>query len=318
MQSRGSGLKSLLLCSLTAVLAAGRAPGAPATVGSTPGRLSAQQVVAKNVAARGGLEAWRKVQTMVWLGHIESAHAVVPSMLFTLSQKRPNKMRFEINAMSEKTLRVFDGTQGWKLHPAHGRPDVQPYTIEEMRFAQAGPGLDGPLIDYADKGSSVSVVGIDEIEKHNAYHLIVRTASGESQHVWVDVKTFLEVRYDRPAGGPAGASRTVSVVYRNYTTTDGLTIPSIIETGAGPGTPPDRMVIERVVLNSPLSDQTFRVPGQQPVRDRVPFPSPRRRPLPDGVLPSPLSSPSPPTPSSSAPPSSPPSATGEDPGSASQ
>src|ERR1700682_3457786 len=160
MRSRGSGLKSLLLCSLTAVLAAGRAPGAPATARSTPARLSAQQVVAKNVAARGGLEAWRKVRTMVWVGHIESAHAVVPSMLFMLSQQRPNKMRFEINAMGDKTLRVFDGTQGWKLHPTHGRPDVQPYTIEEVRFAQSGPGLDGPLIDYADKGRSVSLVGV--------------------------------------------------------------------------------------------------------------------------------------------------------------
>jgi hypothetical protein len=311
MQSRGSGLKSLLLCSLTAVLATGRAPGAPATAGSTPGRLSAQQVVAKNIAARGGLEAWRKVQTMVWSGHIESAHAVVPSMLFMLSQQRPNKMRFEINAMGDRTLRVFDGTQGWKLHPAHGRPEVQPYTIEEVRFAQSGPGLDGPLIDYADKGRSVSLVGIDDIDKHNAYHLIVRTASGESQHVWVDAKSFLEIRYDRPAGGPAGASRTVSVLYRDYRTTDGLTIPSIIETAAGPGTPPDRMVIERVTLNPALSNQTFRVPGQQPVRDRVPFPSPRRRVLPDGVLPSPLAKPTPA-------PASAPSATGEDPGSTSQ
>ena len=316
MRSRGSGLKSLLLCSLTAVLAAGRAPGAPATPRSTPARLSAEQVVAKNVAARGGLEAWRKVRTMVWSGHIESAHAVVPSMLFMLSQQRPNKMRFEINAMGDRTLRVFDGTQGWKLHPAHGRPDVQPYTIEEVRFAQSGPGLDGPLIDYADKGRSVSLVGVDDIEKHNAYHLIVRTASGESQHVWVDAKSFLEIRYDRPAGGPAGASRTVSVLYRDYRTTDGLTIPSIIETAAGPGTPPDRMVIERVTLNPALSDQTFRVPGQQPVRDRVPFPSPRRRPLPEGVLPSPLSSPPPANPTPA--PASAPSATGEDPGSASQ
>lgn len=311
MQSRRSGLKTLLLCSLTAALAAGRAPGAPATAGSSPAPLSAEQVVAKNVAARGGLEAWRKVQTMVWLGHIESAHAVVPSMLFMLSQQRPNKMRFEINAMGDKTLRIFDGTQGWKLHPAHGRPDVQPYTIEEVRFAQSGPGLDGPLIDYADKGRSVSLVGIDDIEKHNAYHLIVRTASGESQHVWVDAKSFLEIRYDRPAGGPAGAPRTVSVVYRDYRTTDGLTMPSIVETAAGPGTPPDRMVIERVVLNPALSDHTFRNPGQQPVRDRVPFPSPRRRPLPDGVLPSPLANPTPA-------PASPPSATGEDAGTASQ
>lgn len=316
-----------------AALAAAGAPGAPATGRSSPARLSAQQIVAKNAAARGGLEAWRKVQTMVWLGHIESARASLPSVLFTLSQERPNKMRFEISAMRERTLRVFDGTHGWKLRPAQGRAEVQPYTPDEVRFAQSGPGLDGPLIDSAEKGSALSIVGIDQIEKHEAYHLIVRTAAGESQHVWVDTKTFLDIRYDRPAGGPAGASRTVSVVYRDYRATDGLMIPSIIETGVAPGVPPDRMVIERVVLNPSLSDQTFRNPARRSVGDRVPLPSHHQRPLPDGMLPSPLSSPSRSTPSGSAPLASPPAAppanpapaqgrppeaSGEDRGSASQ
>lgn len=331
MQPRRSELRYLLLCGLAAVLGAGGASAAPNKARSTPARLSAQQIVAKNLAARGGLEAWQKVQTMIWMGHIESAHAVVPGMLFMLSQQRPNKMRFEINAMGEKTLRVFDGAQGWKLHPAHGRPDVQPYTADEVRFAQSGPGLDGPLMDFAERGSSVSVVGIDEIDKHNAYHLILRTAAGESQHVWVDSRSFLEIRYDRPAAGPAGAPRTVSVVYRDYKTTDGLKTPSVIETGVGPGAPPDRMVIERVILNPPLNEQTFRVPGQQAGRERVP--SRHRGPLPGGGLSSPLSSPGAPAPSGAAPPAnappalpanptpapaSPPSASGQDPGSAAQ
>jgi hypothetical protein len=332
MQRRSSVLKYLPLCALVVALEAGRAPGAaPATAHSTPARLSAQQIAAKNVVARGGLEAWHKVETMVWMGHIESARTSLPSMLFTLSQKRPNKMRFEVNAMRERTLRVFDGTRGWKLRPAHGGPEVQPYALDELRFAQSGPGLDGPLIDYALKGSSVSVVGIDEVEKHKAYHLMVRTAAGETQHVWVDTKTFLETRYDRPAGGPAGSSRMVSVVYRDYRATDGLMIPSIIETGVGPSAPPDRMVIERVVLNPPLSEQTFRNPAQRSVREGVPLPSRHHRPLPDGMMPSPLSPP--PTPSDSAPLANPPpaaqveptpaqahapGASGEDRGSASQ
>ena len=279
---------------ILAALAAAVAIGAQADEGPAPvGHLTAKQIVAKSVAARGGFEAWRKVETMVWTGHIESAHAPVPIMRFMLAQKRPNKMRFEIDAMHDRTLRVFDGAHGWKMRPSHGRPEVQPYTIDEVRFAQSGPGIDGPLIDYAQQESSVSLAGLDEIEKRKAYHLIVRTATGENQHVWVDAKTFLEIRYDRPAGSPgrassgegavvapsavaggaqAAAGRMVSVVYRDYKTTDGLKIPSVIETGVAPGTPLDRMVIERVVLNPPLNEQTFSAPGQERIRDRVPFP----------------------------------------------
>lgn len=285
---------------IVAALAAAVAVVALAKEGGAPGaHLTAEQIVAKNVAARGGLDGWRKLQTMVWLGHIESAHAPVPSMVFVLSQKRPNKMRLEIDAVRDKTVRVFDGLRGWKTRPRHGGPEVQPYSVDEVRFAQSGPGIDGPLIEYAQKGSSVSLAGVDEIEKRKAYHLIVRTATGENQHVWVDAKSFLEIRYDRPAGGagpaaPSGVGgesaagpsaaageargavgRTVSVVYRDYKTTDGLKIPSVIETGVAPGTPPDRMVIERVVLNPPLNEQTFSLPGQQRTRNPMPFPSHR-------------------------------------------
>ena len=62
---------------------------------------SAAEIVERNVAARGGLDAWRKVQTMVWIGHIESAHAPVPIMQFKLEQKRPNKTRLQIHARGD-------------------------------------------------------------------------------------------------------------------------------------------------------------------------------------------------------------------------
>lgn len=262
----------------TVAPAAGKAPAAekaPA-VPKAPAakRLSAEQIVEKSVAARGGLEAWRKIQTMAWFGHIESAHAPVPVVQFVFEQERPNKSHFEINAMGDRTMRVFDGKQGWKLRPAHGRPEVNPYTLEEIRFEQSGPGIDGVLVDYAAKGTSVEVAGIDEVEKQRAYHLIVRTASGETQNLWVDAKTFLEVRYDRSVLGKEGAPRTISVVYRDYRTVEDVKIPFIVETGVGTGTSPDRMVIERVALNPRLEARAFLQPGAS--RRSMVMPTPDR------------------------------------------
>jgi hypothetical protein len=261
MSLRRFVLRGVLSCSLTVfALTAVLAPH-PSMAKAGPRQLTAEQIVARNAAARGGPEAWRKVQTMLWMGHIESVHATVPSMQFILAQQRPNRVRFEINALGDKTVRVFDGSEGWKLRPVHGRPEVQPYSSEELQFEEEGPGIDGVLMDSAAKGSHVEVQGIDEIDKRDAYHLVVHTASGDTQHVWVDAKTFLEIRYDRPARAAGGASRTVSVVYRDYKATEGLQIPSVIETGVGSGNTPDKMVIEKVLLNPPLDAQTFSEPG---------------------------------------------------------
>ena len=240
-------------------------------VSLTAGRVSAAElspaeIVEKNVAARGGLDAWRKVETMVWMGHIESAHAPMPSMQFKLEQKRPNKTRLQINALGDKSIRVFDGVHGWTLRSARGRPQMQPFTPQELKFAQAGHGIDGPLIDYAAKGNSVTLEGVDDIGGRKAYHLNVRLAKSGNEHVWVDTETFLDVRDDRMADG---ALRRVSAIYSDYRTVEGLQIPFSIQTGGGAGATPDKMQIERVMLNVPLDDSTFGNPAAPHPRNRV-------------------------------------------------
>ncbi len=247
-----AGTATVAVGLLAAALAAGR---------SSAEELSATAIVARNVAARGGLDAWRKVDTSVWIGHVESDHAPLPVLQFELEQKRPNKTRLVIVALGEKSVRAFDGVHGWKLRGSRGRPEVQPYTREELRFAQSAHGIDGPLIDHAAKGNSVTLAGLDEIGGRKAYHLVVHLGGGGTEDVWVDADTFLDVRYDRIADGPDGSSRRVSTTYSDYRTVDGLQVPFLIETGGGPGVSPDRMRLEKVVLNVPLGDSTFANPA---------------------------------------------------------
>jgi hypothetical protein len=220
--------------------------------------LAASQIVEKNVAARGGLDAWRKIQSMVWVGHIESTNAPGPSLPFDLDMKRPNKTRFLIKAQSQTSVRIFDGIHGWTLRPSiRGEPEAQPYTPQELNFAREGQGFDGPLIDYQAKGISVSLEGVDEIEGRKAYRLNVKLPSGDSHHVWVDAKSFLDVKYDRASHDAYGRSNMVSVFYRDYETIDGLQIPLMIETSTNTAKAMEKLVIDRVLVNPPLEDRIF-------------------------------------------------------------
>jgi hypothetical protein len=231
---------------------------------------SAEQIVARNVAARGGLDDWRKVKIMVWIGHIESERAPVPSMGFVLEQARPNKMRFQLIAANARSARIFDGAHGWKLLPAHaGQAEVQPYTPEELRFALSAPGLDGPLVDLAVKGSSVSLDGTEDIDGHKTYRLNVTLSSGERDQVWVDAGSFLEVRHDRPATGADGTAHTVTVYYLEYKKHESLSIPSLIVTRNAPNSRPDRMVVERIAINAPLDERTFGNPAKEHLQTRA-------------------------------------------------
>jgi hypothetical protein len=243
-----------------AALAACSAAGAVA-VSAAP-ELTPEQIVEKNLAARGGEDAWRRIETMVWLGHMESPGSSTPSVAFVLQQKRPNKTRFEANAMGQKTLRVFDGRHGWKAHPGQdGRPDVLPFSPQELRFAQQQIVIDSPLMNRDSKRVAVDLDGIDQVEGRKAYRLIVRTPSGERHDVWVDAETFLDLKYDRTSYNPSGAPVTVSMLYRDYQTVEGVKIPAIVDIGSGAGKASERMVIEKIAVNPPLNDRLFARPG---------------------------------------------------------
>lgn len=244
--------------------------------------LTAAQIVEKNVAARGGLEAWRKIQSMVWVGHIERLNADAPSLPYVLEQKRPNKTRFEIKARNQTWVRIYDGVHGWKLRPAsNGKPEVQPYAAEELKFARDGQGIDGPLMDYQAKGIAVILDGVDDVEGRKAYRLNVKLPSGASQHVWIDAQTFLEVKYDRQSRNAFGQTGTVSVYYRDYRTMEGLQIPFTIESGVSTGKATDKMMIDQILLNPPLEDQMFAKPNVPWKRNAVSIdtttPQPARR-----------------------------------------
>ncbi len=221
--------------------------------------LSAAQIAEKNADARGGLDAWRKIQTMVWVGHVESANAPAH---FLLAMKRPNKTRFEITALNQMAVRVFDGSHGWKLHPSQdGKPNLQPYTMEEMQFAHDEQVIDGPLMDYQAKGIAVTLDGADEVEGHKAYRLRIRLPSGGSRMLWIDAKTFLEIRYDRESRNVLGQSHTITVFYRDYRAIDGLQIPCTIESGVATAQAKDKLVIDEVSFNPSLGDWMFAKPG---------------------------------------------------------
>jgi hypothetical protein len=139
-----------LTLSLVCCLWLSRHAIADESAGDAAASLTAAQ---KTLAARGGEEAWQKIQTMAWIGHVESGGATARTLPFLLEMKRPNKTRFEVVSVNQKSVRIYNGREGWKVKPGtSGKISVENYTAEEIKFARDAQVIDGPLMDYIQRG----------------------------------------------------------------------------------------------------------------------------------------------------------------------
>jgi hypothetical protein len=223
---------------------------------------TAAQLVEKNASARGGVEAWQKIRTMAWTGYAVGASEPERKLPFLLEQQRPASTRFEIVSDGQKSVRVFSQTDGWKLHPgSNGKPELQPYSADELKFAQGAQVIDGPLMDFAARGSSFTLAGRETLDGREAWLLQVRTPEGAQHRLWLDAETFLELRLERSFRNSAGQRAVSTVSYHDYRPFEGLQLPVVVETGAAQDKTFNRLVIERVALNPPLDANAFVRPG---------------------------------------------------------
>jgi hypothetical protein len=290
--------KSLVICISWALAISLAAAG---DIPASQAKLSAADIVDKNVAARGGLQAWRSVHTMSLAGKLgaggnQRATLPVPApaaprsskqkfseqmfstrsveevqLPFVLELERPRKMRMELQFKGQTAIQVFDGANGWKLRPYLNRRVVEPYTPDEMKMASMQADLDGPLVDYAVKGTQIELAGMEKVEDRDTYKLKLTMKNGEAIHVWIDAQTFLEAKIEGQPRRLDGTYHPVEVYFQDYRPVDGLQIPHVLETKVLPVSktalgfkdspvPAEKIIIDKVVVNPKLDQSHFSKP----------------------------------------------------------
>lgn len=267
--------KTELVCiffALALSLAAG------ADTGTSRAKLSAAEIVDKNVSARGGLPAWRAVQALSITGKMEAGGNNRPTLAipgsrgsklprqrpneqvqlpFVMELKRTRKTRLELQFNGQTAVQVYDGINGWKLRPFLNRHEVEPFTADEMAAASLQADLDGPLVDYVAKGTKVELEGIEKVENHDTYKLRLTLKGGHVQRVWVDAQTFLEAKIEGTPRRLDGKYHAVATYFRDYRSVDRLMLPYVLETAVDGVKQIERIQIESIAVNPQVSDSRF-------------------------------------------------------------
>jgi hypothetical protein len=95
--------------------------------------------------------------------------------------------------------------------------------------------------------------------------------SGQALHVWIDAQNFLESKIEGQPRRMDGTDHPTEVYFRDYRQVAGLQIPFVLETRVLPvaktatglrdvPVPPERINIEKVVLNPKFDEALFAKP----------------------------------------------------------
>ena len=223
-----------------------------------PKEPTVDEVVAKYVAARGGLTKIRSLKTLRQKGHVTAGpdkHGVV-----TREIKRPASTRFEFKVQGVTSVFVSDGTRGWRVDPAQG--DTAPTLLSDAVIAEAAEqgDFEGPLVDWKAKGHRVELAGREDVLGKPAFKLKVTLKSGAVRYEYIDVASSALVRSEATRL-MRGHQTQVQTTFSNFKKTGGLLFPGVVEVEVAGR--PDKLHIDvqSVEVNPALSDARFAMPA---------------------------------------------------------
>lgn len=216
------------------------------------------EIVAKSIEARGGLSKLRAVKSMRFVGKMTAGPMEAPA---TYETKRPNRTRLDATIQGLTLTQAFDGKAGWQVMPFQGNQDAQPMSPEEQQIAEEEADFDGPLVDYAQKGNQVELLGKENVEGTDAWKLRVTRKSGTVETVYLDADSFLAIKGESKRtlrGTEIESEQTIG----DYKEVEGLLIPHAFENGQKGSPQRQRITIEKVELNPVIDDSRFAMPAK--------------------------------------------------------
>ncbi len=216
------------------------------------------ELIAKNIQARGGMEKLKSVQSLRMSGKMTFGQGMEAPI--TLELKRPKELRMEFTVQGLTGVQAYDGSSGWMIMPFSGKKDPEPMTADVVKALEVQADMDGPLVDYKAKGHKVELVGKEKVEGTDAYKLKVTLKNGDLRNIYLDSDSFLEIKSEGKRTVRGTEVETESSI-GDYKEVDGIMFPFSIEAGAKGSPQKQKYSIEKIQLNVPMEDSRFKMPA---------------------------------------------------------
>jgi hypothetical protein len=218
---------------------------------------SLDEVLASYYEAIGGLDAWEKVTSCQMNGRIALPQGAEAP--FTLTYQRPLRSRLEVTFEGMTRVQAYDGETAWAIVPLAGstEPQIMPEEYTPLMREQAD--FTGPLIDWEAKGHQIELVGREDLDGSEEYHLKVTLDNGNIRHFFLRGEDYLPGRIEATTEF-MGNKVDVETIFGDYREVGDVVMAHTIRTGPRGAPEGQVLTIETIELNIDVSDDLFSMP----------------------------------------------------------
>ncbi len=218
---------------------------------------TAEELVSKNIEARGGLENIKAIKTLRKVGKLQQGSFVVQVSVDT---KDPGFIRQSYTIQGMSQIQAYDGSVGWQISPFGGRKDPEMLGEDDLRDLIDDSDFYGPLVDYRSKGNTVEYLGHEAIDGDDALRLKVTLKNGDIVNYYLDPDTFLEIRKELTEFVRGSVKESVTNL-GSYKKVAGVYFPFSLEVGQkGSPQPGAKIVFDKIEANLALENSEFKMP----------------------------------------------------------
>jgi hypothetical protein len=217
------------------------------------------ELVAKNIEAKGGASALRDLGTLRLTGKMLVQEGQI-QLAFMQVKKRPDDVRTEASLQGMTQIEAYDGKEGWRVSPFFGRRDPERMSADDVKALVEDAEMDGPLVDWQTKGNAVEYLGTEDVDGTPAHKLKVTRKNGDVSFVYLDPDHFLDIRV-LTQRTRHGAYEEVETDLGDYEKAGGVFVPTSIEFGRKGAPDKQRIIIDKVEANVQVDDTIFHFPA---------------------------------------------------------
>jgi len=231
--------------------------GPPANA-SSPSAPSADEMIAKHIAARGGLAALHAIKTLKMSGTMRPGGFDV-QLAFAETIARPGSVRMDATLQGLTMVQTYDGQSGWQIQPFQGRKDPEDLSADDAKSLQEEADFEGPLIDAQAKGARIENLGNVDVDGAPAWALRATLKNGDQLTYYLDPDAWLTVRIVTRQL-LRGAETLTQTDYGDYEKVAGVYFPLEVASGPKGSTVQQRITYDKILANEPVDSASFERP----------------------------------------------------------